>query len=123
MDSQKRCASCALEIPVEARKCPHCRARQPGAASFERPAEGKLIAGVCAGIARELGLDPALVRLAFALGALVSLGVVFWGYVILWVITPLGRYEDPPLGRWTEWLRRTFSPSPASTTIREEPRG
>jgi phage shock protein C len=120
MDTMKRCTSCALEIPAEAKKCPHCHARQPGPSTFYRPKEGRMIAGVCAGIARELGIDAAIVRLAFAVAAVVSIGVAFWGYVVLWVITPAARFEEPPITRFMEKLRRFFSPAPSSAPVTDE---
>lgn len=47
----------------------------------------KMIAGVCGGLADNLGLDPTLVRLAFVLMALTPLhGVLI--YIILWIIMP-----------------------------------
>jgi signal transduction histidine kinase len=46
--------------------------------------EDRVVAGVCAGIARELGVDPTLVRLVFALLALAGgAGVVLYGAVWL----------------------------------------
>lgn len=120
METQKRCASCALEIPLEAKKCPHCRARQPGTSTFHRPREGRMIAGVCAGIGRELGMDPTVVRLAFAVAALASFGLAFWCYVILWVVTPVARFEDAPLTRFADWLRKIFSPGPSTAPVSDD---
>lgn len=71
-----------------------------------------MIAGVCAGLARELGVDVAWVRVAFALTALMSFGLVFWGYVILWMITPAGEFGTAPLASLSEKLRRFFGPAP-----------
>jgi phage shock protein C len=52
-----------------------------------RPREGRMVAGVCAGIADYFGLDPNIVRIGFAaltifggLGALV--------YVVAWAVVP-----------------------------------
>jgi phage shock protein PspC (stress-responsive transcriptional regulator) len=52
-----------------------------------RPRDGIMIAGVCAGFARYLGLDVTLVRLAWVL--LVPLGGTgLLAYVICWVVIP-----------------------------------
>lgn len=55
-----------------------------------------MVAGVCAGLAARLGLDPVLVRTAaFALCFVFGVGVV--GYFLAWVILPLE--SDPPILR------------------------
>lgn len=46
------------------------------------------IAGVAGGIADYLELDPTLVRLGFAVLALLGLGSVAVGYVVLWLVIP-----------------------------------
>lgn len=50
--------------------------------------EGRMIAGVCAGLARYLGIDPTLVRIIFVLLAIFALGGVLL-YLILWLIMPM----------------------------------
>jgi phage shock protein C len=47
----------------------------------------KMIGGVCGGIAAYLGLDSALVRLAFVV-LLFASGIGFPIYIILWIIMP-----------------------------------
>lgn len=49
--------------------------------------EGKLM-GVCAGVANYFGLDVTIVRIAFALGALVSFGTAVLAYIIIGVLAP-----------------------------------
>lgn len=47
----------------------------------------KMIAGVCAGIANYLGIDPTLVRIAYVLMVLFAgFGILL--YVILWLVMP-----------------------------------
>lgn len=58
-----------------------------------RPRKGKVIAGVCAGIARHFGIDVAIVRIAAVVLALTS-GVGVLAYGIAWVALPV---EDPPV--------------------------
>ena len=53
--------------------------------------DGRLIAGVAAGIARHLGVNVALVRAIFAV--LVPSGVGGLAYIALWILVP-GEYDD-----------------------------
>lgn len=48
-----------------------------------------MIAGICGGAGRALGVDPVLVRLATAALALFGVGIGVLLYVICWVIVPL----------------------------------
>jgi phage shock protein PspC (stress-responsive transcriptional regulator) len=52
-----------------------------------RPREGRVIAGVCAGLARRFGLPPFVVRLLFVLSILLP-GPQFVIYIVLWVLMP-----------------------------------
>ena len=52
-----------------------------------RPRHGKMIAGVCAGLARRFGWSPTTVRLLFALSCVLP-GPQFLVYLVLWVIMP-----------------------------------
>lgn len=83
---------------------------------FVRPRSGRMLGGVCAGIAARWGLDVTLVRIATVVVALVS-GIGFVAYVAAWLLTPSDDAPAPlqagsPLaqrvargrGRW--WLRR-----------------
>ncbi|MEI8305840.1 MAG: PspC domain-containing protein [Chloroflexales bacterium] len=51
-----------------------------------RSRDDKMIAGVASGIGRYLGVDPVLVRLAFALLAFSGASLLF--YPLLWIIMP-----------------------------------
>ena len=49
--------------------------------------EGRVVAGVCAGIAAYFGIDPTLVRLAFAVFTIFGgAGVLI--YLIAWIVIP-----------------------------------
>jgi phage shock protein PspC (stress-responsive transcriptional regulator) len=52
-----------------------------------RPAREKMIAGVCAGLARRFGMSPNTVRLLFVLSCLLP-GPQFVVYIVLWVLMP-----------------------------------
>ena len=69
-------------------------ARQTG--RLDRRADGRLVAGVCAGLAQHLGLEVVIVRLAFVL-TLVADGIGLAAYLAFWVLVPQ-RYE-PHRGR------------------------
>ncbi|WP_300015582.1 PspC domain-containing protein [Pseudonocardia sp.] len=57
------------------------------ASTLTRPRHGKVIAGVCAGLAERFGLSPFIVRLAFLLSCILP-GPQFVAYLVLWVIMP-----------------------------------
>jgi phage shock protein PspC (stress-responsive transcriptional regulator) len=52
-----------------------------------RPRRGRLVAGVCAGLARRFGWSPAGVRLLFLLSCLLP-GPQIVVYIVLWVLIP-----------------------------------
>ena len=52
-----------------------------------RVREGKMLAGVCTGIARYFGVDPVLVRVGFAAATLLS-GAGLLLYIACWVVMP-----------------------------------
>jgi phage shock protein PspC (stress-responsive transcriptional regulator) len=53
-----------------------------------RSENDKLLGGVCAGLANYLRLDPAIVRILFALITFGGFGLGFVLYIILWVVVP-----------------------------------
>jgi len=58
-----------------------------GTKRLYRVREGRVVAGVCAGLAAYFGVDPTLVRLAFVLVTLFGgLGVLF--YLFAWIVIP-----------------------------------
>jgi len=52
-----------------------------------RPRQGKLVAGVAAGLARRYGLSPALVRILFVVSMILP-GPQILAYLALWIIMP-----------------------------------
>jgi len=87
------CAECHREIDERGNFCSYCGARVRPAFSHRRlmrSATDSRIAGVCGGLAEYLGVDPTIVRLFWAVlavipGALVG-GIVAYG--VAWVIMP-----------------------------------
>lgn len=94
------CSSCGKPLAVDARHCPNCghavggafsgsRAVPPSAAQrrLVRPRMGRMIAGVCQGLAVSYGWDPTLVRVVMVLLACFT-GVGLILYVVLWIVAP-----------------------------------
>ncbi|KRB38483.1 PspC domain-containing protein [Microbacterium sp. Root180] len=52
-----------------------------------RPREGRLLAGVCAGIAARFSTSVTAVRILTLIG-LVFFGLSFWIYLVLWILLP-----------------------------------
>ena len=55
--------------------------------NLERPLTGRLLGGVCAGVANRFGIKPLTVRLLFLLSCLLP-GPQFIAYIALWIIVP-----------------------------------
>ena len=57
------------------------------ASTLTRPRHGKVIAGVCAGLADRFGMSPFVVRLLFVISCLLP-GPQVLLYLALWIILP-----------------------------------
>ena len=55
--------------------------------SLFRPRDGRILAGVCAGLALRFGLRPWTVRLIFLLSCLLP-GPQFIAYLVAWIVIP-----------------------------------
>ncbi|HVM98181.1 MAG TPA: PspC domain-containing protein [Candidatus Acidoferrales bacterium] len=95
----KRCPYCAEEIRDEAVKCRYCGSMLEGSAlstTWYRLRRGKMVAGVCAGLAERFGISVTALRLAIVVLTLLGFG---WGviiYVVLWVIMPYQQTDVLP---------------------------
>jgi phage shock protein PspC (stress-responsive transcriptional regulator) len=58
-----------------------------GRSTLSRPRNGRLIAGVCAGLAARFDVSPTLVRVLFVVSALLP-GPQILLYLALWIIMP-----------------------------------
>ena len=92
------CPYCRADNDIGAVRCRHCTswiAMRPMAREWYRAREGKMIAGVCAGLADRFGLPIALLRVLFIL----SVFAWGWGIIVygaLWVAMPLAPLPLPP---------------------------
>ena len=79
-------------------------ADQPSNPLFVRPTEGRMFAGVCAGVAERWNLDVTLVRIVAVVLTLLS-GVGLVAYIAAWMLTP--SVDGPaPLAANSDWARR-----------------
>jgi len=85
------CNACGKSIPDDARLCAYCGKPVAGAApvahQLVRPREGRVIAGVCAGLARHFGWSLTMLRLVWLLLFLFA-GAGGLLYIILWIVIP-----------------------------------
>jgi phage shock protein PspC (stress-responsive transcriptional regulator) len=53
-----------------------------------RPREGRILGGVCAGLARRFGIGPAMMRVLFVVTLIVIPGSQILVYPLLWILMP-----------------------------------
>lgn len=109
--SAKTCPACFSEVNARAIKCPRCGSRQPDAPPMHR-GPGRIVAGVCAMIASQVGVDPKLVRLAWVVAMLFSGGLALGVYMLSWVVTAPSAAGQAPLSRWLDAMERLFKLDP-----------
>jgi phage shock protein PspC (stress-responsive transcriptional regulator) len=61
-----------------------------------RPRDGRVLAGVCAGLGRRFGLEPWPARLLFVLVLLVLPGSQLLVYPVLWILMPNEETDSMP---------------------------
>lgn len=88
-----------------------------------RSSADKVIGGVAGGVAEHLDLDPSIVRVVWALLALLTGGVFFLLYIVMWIVVPLS-----PEGAVVEAVEAGTEPgaaagSPGAATYRHRRHG
>ncbi len=90
------CGRCGTEMGTGARFCSQCGT--PALAGYaavgtrlERALGSRVIAGVCAGLARQYRWDLTWVRVLTVLAAILSSGAGLVAYIIFWIVMP----EEP----------------------------
>jgi phage shock protein C len=105
------CTKCGTETGERARFCSQCGTatgrgvqQDPGTVynRLSRPRDERKIAGVCAGVARYVGVDVTLVRILTLVVAIWPIGLGVMLYLVCWIVMP----NDPLL---------LPAPAPAST--------
>jgi phage shock protein C len=114
-EAEMFCAACSQQMNPDARFCCNCgrplqAAQQqpwnPYAGRIVRPRYGRMIAGVCAGIAQHYGWDPVVVRLAAVALLFCGCGSPVLLYFLAWIIMPNEPYFYVP---------PTYTPPPPSS--------
>jgi len=67
-----------------------------GSKVLMRPRDGRMLAGVCAGVADYFGLDVTLVRVIWAVVSVITGGAGVLAYLVAWVIIPDDGQKSPP---------------------------
>jgi phage shock protein C len=65
---------------------PHVYPTQPK--RLVRSKDDRVLGGVCSGLARYLGVDPGIVRVAVVIGTILGFGSLIVAYVIAWILMP-----------------------------------
>lgn len=75
-----------------------------------RSRDNRMIAGVCGGLGEFLGIDPTLIRLLFAVGAIFGVGATIILYIIMMFVVP-----EEPFGTGVD-----IQPAPEAPSEEEE---
>ena len=75
-----------------------------------RDTDHAIVAGLLAGLARRLGVDPVLVRIGFVILAFATAGAALLVYVIAWPFVPADKQRAEPPGRAERWLKEVSRP-------------
>ncbi|HYC39724.1 MAG TPA: PspC domain-containing protein [Chitinophagaceae bacterium] len=70
------------------------RLQGPRRRRLYRDSSDKILGGVCAGIANYLNVDPAIIRLLFAIITFGGFGFGILIYILLWIVLPAGDLEE-----------------------------
>ncbi len=88
----KKCPYCAEEINDDAIKCRYCGSNLQTSTwagkRLYRSQRDRKLAGICAGLADYVGIDPVLMRVAWVMLAFLSVGIAILLYLVLIFVIP-----------------------------------
>jgi phage shock protein PspC (stress-responsive transcriptional regulator) len=73
---------------------PHAEREKAPKGRLYRDTSDKFIGGVCSGIAAYMNVDPAIVRILFAIITFGGFGLGFLAYIIMWIVLPPKDLEE-----------------------------
>ena len=101
------CTACGKELNFGARYCSNCGQAVPPPSytppaqpyapqqRIYRPQYGRMLGGVCAGLAQHFGWDVALVRILLVVLVFFGCGTPILAYFIAWIVIPNEPYSFP----------------------------
>ncbi len=95
-DGTRFCSACGTAAPARV-AVPVSGPARP----LIRPRAGRMVAGVCQGLANQYGWDAAWVRVITVLTAIFAGGLGLIAYVVLWIVVPEEPYLLPPTTTYT----------------------
>lgn len=88
----------------------------PNPKRFYRSRTDSVIAGVCGGLAERFGWEPTLLRVLAAIGLISPIsGLVFVGYLVMWMVTPKTPRQTRTLTPEEDTFWRSVSDKPSVT--------
>jgi phage shock protein PspC (stress-responsive transcriptional regulator) len=76
----------------------------PTTTRFERPREGRIVAGVALALAERTGISVGLVRAGFVIATLFA-GFGILAYAVAWLLVPSASEASSPIESWAEDVR------------------
>jgi len=98
------CSTCGSPMTAGAKFCSGCgrvvdeQAYAAEQRRLTRPREGRMIAGVCAGLAQYFGWDLKMVRLVVVMAVFFGVGTPILAYFVGWILMPESPYVLPVQG-------------------------
>ena len=117
------CTACGKGLNYGSRFCSNCGQAVPEPSytpppppystqqRIVRPLYGRMIGGVCAGLAQHMGWDVALVRVLLVVLVFFGCGTPILAYIIAWIVIPQEPYFFPTA---------PYTPPPAQPTAAPE---
>jgi phage shock protein C len=56
--------------------------------SLHKSNKNRVLFGVCGGLSANVGVDPAILRIGFLLGAIFTGSILFWVYLLMALVLP-----------------------------------